>query len=158
MKLISGKLIDDLLDRAAMHPRRRANHNIHEAAADPVQRYFIAAKRDSYFRPHRHPGKWEFAVVLRGRFDILMFDENGKVTDRFAAGTGADNLGFELPADAWHTWIPLADDCVFLEIKQGPYDPPTAAEFAPWSPAEGAPEVAAFTERMRKAKVGDRIG
>jgi len=130
---------------------------MHESPADPIQRLLIAAKRDSYFRPHRHPQTWEFAVVLRGQFDVVLLDDSGLVTERMAVGPAADTIGFELPANAWHVWLPAADDSVFLEIKQGPYDASQAADFAAWSPAEGAPQVDRFVEILRQAKVGDCV-
>jgi cupin fold WbuC family metalloprotein len=157
MKLIAAQLIDALIAKAGASERRRANHNVHESPGDSVQRLFVAAKRDSYFRPHRHPVKWEFAVVLRGLFDIILLDDNGLVTKRLAVGPGADAFGFELPANAWHTWVPMEEDSVFMEVKQGPYDAQTAAEFAAWSPAEGTPQVGRFVEKLRKAKAGDRV-
>ena len=54
MKLFSHGLLGELTTRAAASPRGRAHHNIHEAATDPVQRFFVVANRNSYFRPHRH--------------------------------------------------------------------------------------------------------
>jgi hypothetical protein len=49
----------------------------------------------------------------------------------------------------------MADESVFFEVKQGPYDAMTIAEFAAWSPEEGSAQVDAFVARLRHAKVGD---
>lgn len=155
MKLVTQSLLDEMIARAGDSPRRRSHHNMHELPEDPVQRLFVAAKRDSYFRAHRHPGKWEFSVVLRGLFDVLTFDGEGRLTQRIAVGPEAGIAAFELPPDTWHAWVPMSDDAVFFEVKRGPYDPQTAAEPAPWAPPEGAPEVAAFAARLREAQVGD---
>ncbi|MEK6775666.1 MAG: WbuC family cupin fold metalloprotein [bacterium] len=157
MKVITSDLIDDLIVRAGTNVRRRINHNVHESPSDPVQRLFVAARPGSYFRPHRHPIKWEFAVVIRGRFDVMLFDDTGCVTERHSVGPGSDAVGFEIPPDVWHSWIPTADDSVFLEVKQGPYDAQTAAEFAAWSPSEGTSAVGAFVERLKVAKAGHHV-
>jgi len=157
MKLITPQLFNELLVKAGSNPRKRAHHNIHESAADPVQRLFIAARLGSYFRPHRHPLKSEFALVIRGLFDVLVFDDDSRLTERVTIGPGANVVAFDLPPNIWHTWLPRADESVFFETKQGPYDPQTAAEFALWSPAEDSPEVAAFSARLQKAKVGDFV-
>ncbi len=154
MKLFSHSQLDELTARAATSPRLRANHNIHASAADPVQRFFICAQKDTYFRPHRHTTKSELALVLRGRFDVVTFDERGVVTARYAVGTGTPDFGFETPQGTWHTLLPASDGAAFLEIKEGPYDPATAAEFAPWAPAEGHESVPAFQRWLREAQPG----
>ncbi len=155
MKLITSDTIDTLLAGAAASARRRSNYNVHESFSDPVQKMFVAAKQDSYFRPHRHPSKSEFAIVIHGGFDILVFDDNAFLIERHAVGPGSGILGFEIPAGAWHTWLPTADESIFFEVKQGPYDARTAAEFAPWSPAEGDKKAPEFMDRLRRLVVGD---
>jgi cupin fold WbuC family metalloprotein len=157
MKLVTPALFAQLIERAEASPRRRSNFNLHEQADDPVQRLFIAAKRDSYFRVHRHPDKWEFSIVVRGLFEVLTFDEQGLLTQRMRVGPNADVCAFELPSNTYHTWIPLEDDAIFFEVKQGPYDAATAAQFAPWAPAEGAPEVLDFVRKLTTAQIGDRL-
>jgi cupin fold WbuC family metalloprotein len=156
MKVITSVVIDELVARAAASGRRRANHNVHESPTDPIQRMFVAAMLGSYFRPHRHATKWEFAVVIRGQFDVLLFDDTGCATRRISVGPGAEAVGFEIPPDTWHSWIPLADGSVFVEVKQGPYDSRTAADFAVWAPAEGSMDVGRYVERLRNTRVGDR--
>ncbi len=155
MKLISHHLLDELTARAAASPRGRAHHNIHESPTDPVQRFFVVANRKSYFRPHRHLTKSELAMVLRGRVDILTFDEQGRVLARYSAGEGADSMAYETPRATWHTLIADTDGTAFFEVKEGPYDPVTTSQFASWAPAEGEPDAAAFLEWLRKAQPGD---
>lgn len=154
MKLFSQALLDELTAKATASPRLRANHNIHASPADLVQRFFIAAQRDSYFRPHRHLTKSELALAIRGRFDVLTFDEHGAVTARHQVGSDLPNIGFETPRSTWHTLLATTDGAAFLEIKEGPYDPATAAQFAPWAPAEGHESVAAFQRWLRQAQPG----
>lgn len=155
MKLITSAMMDELAGKAAEAKRLRMNLNIHEQLSDPVQRLFIAAKPSSYFRPHRHPGKSEFAIVIRGWFDVLTFNEAGVVTERVSVGEGQSAFGLEIPPDAWHTWIPRDEASVFFEVKQGPYDPATSMQFAAWSPDEGAPEIADFQARLLGLTIGE---
>ncbi len=140
--------------KAAASPRRRAHLNIHANAADPVQRFFVAANRDSYFRPHLHFTKSELAVALRGRFDILTFDESGRVLARYAIGEGTGHFAYETAQGTWHTLVALTDGCAFLEVKEGPYDPAVAVDFAPWAPAEGDEAVGRFQQWLRTAQAG----
>ncbi|MDB6101000.1 MAG: hypothetical protein JWO52_999 [Gammaproteobacteria bacterium] len=154
MKLFSQALLDELTAKASTSPRRRANHNIHASPADPVQRFFIVALRDSYFRPHRHLARSELALVVRGHFDVLTFDATGGVTGRYRVGSDTPDIGFETPQATWHTLLAVTDSAAFLEIKEGPYDPATAVEFAPWAPPEGNESVPAFQQWLREVQPG----
>lgn len=158
MKLLRHTALDDLAAKAAASPRKRAHLNLHESPADPLQRFFVAANRDTYIRPHRHRTKLELALVVRGRFDILMFDDAGTVTARWTVGEGTDSIGYESSLMTWHSLVSRVDGAVFLEVKEGPYDPAVAAEFADWAPAEGDPRATACREWMRIAQPGDRFG
>jgi cupin fold WbuC family metalloprotein len=154
MKLFSQSLFDELAAKATASARQRAHHNVHAESSDPVQRFFVAANQGTYFRPHRHLSKSELALVLRGRFDVITFDDRGAVTARYSIGAGSPNVGFETPRGTWHTLISHADGSLFFEVKEGPYDPATTSEFAPWSPPEGHAAVAAFLQWTRTAPPG----
>jgi cupin fold WbuC family metalloprotein len=155
MKLIDSGLIDDLIHRAETSARRRMHFNLHETLADPIQRLLIASMTDSYIRPHRHPNKWECALVIKGSFDIFLFDDSGRILDRITLDPNQKTVGFEIPANTWHSWIAREDGSVVFELKPGPFDPQTIYEFARWSPEEGSPEVRVFMERQRKGNKED---
>jgi cupin fold WbuC family metalloprotein len=155
VKLLSRTLLDELAAKAAASPRARAHHNIHATPADPVQRFVVVACGDSYFRPHRHQTRWELAVIVRGRLDVLTFDERGRVSARYRVGDGTDSIAYETPQGTWHTVVPGAGGGAFLEVKEGPYGPATAIEFAAWAPAEGHASVPKFLEWLRSAQPGD---
>lgn len=154
MKVFTHAQLDQLAAQATSSPRKRAHQNVHLAADDPVQRFFVAADRGTYFRPHRHLTRSELAVVLRGRFDVVVFDDSGRVIERWAIGEGAPGLGYETPRNTWHTLIAQKDGSVFLEVKEGPYDPTSAAEFASWAPPEGDAAVTSYLEGLRSAEPG----
>lgn len=156
MKIFDTRLLDEMTARAAASPRRRAHFNVHASPADPVQRFFVVADRSSYFRPHRHLSKSELTLVIRGRFDVITFDENGMVTARYAVGGDATGFGYETPPAKWHTLISQEDGGAFLEVKEGPYDPASAAEFASWAPPEGDASVPDFMQWLRTAAPGAR--
>jgi cupin fold WbuC family metalloprotein len=156
VKILPRSLLDELAARAAASPRARAHHTIHSSPGDPVQRFIVLALPGSYFRPHRHVTRSELALVVRGRFDVVTFDAQGRVLARYEVGDGTASLAYETPEATWHTLIPGSDGGAFLEIKEGPYDPSTAAEFAPWAPAEGDASVPAFLGWLRRAQPGDR--
>ena len=157
MKLISTSLLDELAAAAAASPRGRTHYNLHGSSADPVQRYLVVANRGSYFRPHRHATRAELALIVRGELDLIVFDEARRITARYGFGAVTGNIAYENGPGIWHTVVVRADATTFLEIKQGPYDPATASEFADWAPAEGDPGVAPFLEWARHAAPGDTV-
>lgn len=157
MKLICTALLDEMAAKAAASPRRRTHHNLHSSASDPVQRFIVVLQRDSYVRPHRHMTKSELCTVIRGRFEVVIFDSEGTVLERIMTGEGTPNIAFELPHATWHTLLPLTDGAAFVEVKEGPYDPATAAEFAAWAPEEGSAATTAFQRWIKTAPVGSRI-
>jgi cupin fold WbuC family metalloprotein len=155
MKLLPRGLLDELAAKAAASPRARAHYNIHATSAELVQRFLVVAQPHAYFRPHRHESKSELAVLVRGRVDVLTFDERGGVTARYGVGEGTESLAYETPQGTWHTLVPGAAGGAFLEIKEGPYDAATATQFAAWAPAEGDAAVAKFRAWLRVAQPGD---
>lgn len=154
MKLLARSLLDDLARKAAASPRARAHYNIHATAEDPVQRFLVVATAQAYFRPHRHRTKSELATLLGGSVTVLTFDDDGRVTARYAIGEGADSIAYETPRDTWHTLLPGDGGSVFLEVKEGPYDAATATEFAHWAPPEGDAAVADYVRWLRQAQPG----
>jgi cupin fold WbuC family metalloprotein len=154
MKIFSETLLDELAAKATASPRKRANHNIHTVDSDPVQRFFVAADADTYFRPHRHSSKSELALVLRGRFDLVTFDDAGHITGRRTLGGNTGDIAYELPSGTWHMLVACTNGATFLEVKEGPYDRATAAEFASWAPPEGDASVPQFLDWVRHAQPG----
>ena len=122
-----------------------------------MQRFLVVAQPDSYFRPHRHNTRAELALVVRGDLDVLTFDDHGVVTARHGVGAGAGTFAYETPPRTWHTIVPGNAGGAFFEVKEGPYDPATSSEFAPWSPADGDASAAGFLGWARSARVGDRV-
>jgi cupin fold WbuC family metalloprotein len=155
MKLLSHALLDELTAKAASSERRRTHYNIHTGPADLVQRFIVVALRDSYFRPHRHTARAELALVLQGEIDVVTFDESGKLTARYAIGQGAVNLAYETLPASWHTIVVKSASAAFLEIKEGPYDPATASQFAAWAPADGDAAVRGYQQWLREARTDE---
>lgn len=151
MTLISQSLLDKVSAEARLSPRRRKNRNFHVGDDAAAHRLLNALEPDSYVAPHRHldPAKAESIVALRGRFGVVLFDDEGSVTGTAAlAPTGAD-MGIDLPAGTYHTIFALESGSVFFEAKAGPYVPITPAERAPWAPAEGSAEAPAYLATLK---------
>ena len=158
LKRLDAALLADLSRQALTSPRLRDNYNFHPRPDDHVQRLCIALEPDSYVRPHRHPEaeKWEFLVALQGRVLVLLFDDDGCVTERLNLEPVGALSGIEIEPNTWHTLLAEVTGSVILEVKQGPYIPVSFSNFAPWSPRETSTDVGRYLDWCRGAQLGDR--
>lgn len=154
MKKITPADLTSLAGKAQASARRRANHNLHEELADPIQRLAIAMEPDTLVRPHRHPHTWELLYPLAGRFLVLHFNDAGEVIARQILGEDAAVL--ETPAGVWHAVLSLDQGGVIFEVKHGPYMPIAEQDFAPWGPLDGGSKVADLLAWYKRAQLGER--
>lgn len=154
--LLDQSLFSSLLDAAAQSPRRRAFKNLHRDFAEPVQRVVIAIQSDSYVPPHRHveSQQWELFVVLAGSIDFCQFDDAGQLIARNTVTAGSALTGLELRPGIWHSIVAAAGGAVFLEVKQGPFDPAQPRHFAPFAPTEQDGQAGAYLAWLRTALPG----
>ncbi len=157
MKIIDELFCNKLIDQAENSPRKRAHHNLHPQLDDPIQRLCVAACKGTYIRPHRHPeeNKWEMFSILKGSGAILLFDDNGVVTERIDLSAGNGAYTVELPPGIWHTLIITSSQSVLIKTKPGPYTPLSENNFASWAPVEGDGSALKYEEALRTAKSGD---
>ena len=81
-----------------------------------------------------HGEQWEMIVLLRGRFDFLIFDPQAELVQRLAMSVASPVV--QIPRGTWHSGVALAPETLVLEVKPGTYRP---NEFAAWAPEEGEP-------------------
>lgn len=150
---LNRDLLNDQLAKAAAHPRRRVNLDLHGGHDALVHRFIISMQPDSYVRPHRHlqPHKMEMAVWLDGVLEWLFFSEEGAVIERVPLGAANGVWSVEVPPYAYHSVL-AHTPASFLEVKQGPYDAQTDKDWAPWAPPEFSAESASYLEWMRQAR------
>jgi cupin fold WbuC family metalloprotein len=92
--------------------------------------------------------KDETFVLIRGRIGVIMFDEQGTVTEK-ALLEPAGTVVLDLPHGRYHAAVSLEAGSIFFEAKAGPYIPITDAEKAGWAPEDGTAEVSAYLERLK---------
>lgn len=158
LKTFGDAQLEALTEQARSTPRRRKNFNLHEQLDDPIQRLCNAFEPGTYVRPHRHPqaGRWELFSVLRGGVGILLFDDEGLVLEQTRLSDRGPHYIIEIPDNTWHTVFSLHSGTVLFEVKQGPYEPLSDKDFAPWAPPEGDPQVQRFVDWFARARSGDR--
>ena len=153
IKLLTDELLDRVVLEARENPRLRKNYNFHDDHADPVNRMLNALEPGTYLPPHRHqdPDKTEIYLVLRGRLEALLFDDQGEVTRRIQMGPGTPVHAIEIPPRTWHTILVQEPGTVIYEIKEGPYVPLSPVHLAPWAPsAEDKEEVLRYMQALKE--------
>jgi cupin fold WbuC family metalloprotein len=151
---IQQNTLDDLLARARQHPRKRAIQRLHDDDWEHCHRMLNALTPGTYVRPHRHADQYkgEGFILLRGQLALLIFNNDGTIdwahSRLLAHETGC--LGMDIPPGIWHSLVALTDTVIY-EVKGQPaggYVQDSDKDFAPWSPAEGAPEADAFCREL----------
>jgi cupin fold WbuC family metalloprotein len=133
------------------------NHNFHSGADDNPHRFLNVLLEGTYIQPHRHanPPKSESFIVLEGAVDVIVFDDDGRVTGRYALGGESPKghvWGIDIAPGIWHTILPRTARAVCFEVKPGPWEPANDKEFALWAPAEGDPAAAAYAQALLNSR------
>ena len=157
-KIIDQILLDELINQSINHPRLRKNHNIHPTLTDPVQRLLNAMEPDTYVQPHRHPqdDKWELFVVIKGEAIVLMFDDDGRITNRIHLNSNGPAYAVEIPTNTWHSVSSLKTGTVLFEVKRGPYEKLSDKDFAQWAPNEGDPDCMNYIKWYKYGDLGSQ--
>ncbi len=157
MQLLDHVLFDSLLQQASQMSRKRCAYNLHQSLNENAQRVVIAMQPGSYVRPHLHqePQPYELCIVLQGCIDMLLFDEQGHLLQRLKLAAGSTQCAVELTAGQYHSLVVTEAGAVFIEVKQGPFDPAAPRYFADWAPDEQDADASHYYQWMLTAKVGE---
>lgn len=90
VKVFNVDYLDALASEAARSTRQRQHRNVHESFVEACQRTFIALQPGSYVPPHRHcvVPRDELMVPVRGLLVLVLFDNDGTVTEMIRFGAG----------------------------------------------------------------------
>ncbi len=122
MKL-DKELLDSITQKAKESPRLRMNHNLHDSLDSKVQRLFNALEPGTVLPIHRHQNTDETYILVRGKIEVIFYDDDKKITDRFVISQEEGTFGVHIPKGTWHTLEVLESGSVIFEVKEGPYQP-----------------------------------
>nr|WP_319401100.1 WbuC family cupin fold metalloprotein [uncultured Carboxylicivirga sp.] len=150
--IINDELLDGIIEQSRYNSRRRKNYNFHEVMDDPLQRMINVLQPDSYVQPHKHedPDKREAFIILKGRLLVVIFDDEGKITDSAILDNSKGSYGYDINPGIFHSIIALEPDTVVYEVKDGPYNPMDDKNFAAWAPKEGDENALFYNEKLKK--------
>lgn len=121
--LIDKNLLDKVTAEAKANARLRMNYNFHETLDAPAQRLLNALEPGTVLPIHRHCHTAETYVLLRGRLNILFYNEQKQITERYELDPQKGVYGVNIPRGQWHTIEVLCSGTVIFEVKDGPYSP-----------------------------------
>lgn len=142
-----------LLLLAGESSERRAR--VIDEPREGVYKILNAVLPDSYIRPHKHkdPHTSNALEALKGVFKVLIFDDEGTVTNiNLVYGGRIANI----PANTWYSVVALTQ-CVFEAKRESEkrHDFQSDKVFAPWAPEEGTPKGEVFLKKL-KQKISER--
>lgn len=129
--------VDLFKQQSSRNPRKRIRLCTHENPDDRLHEMLIVHERSAYVRPHKHPGKTESTHIIEGLVDVVMFDDDGQITQVISMGdyTSGKMFYFRMATPVFHTLIIRSDVLVFHETTNGPFDRRNTV-FASWAPED----------------------
>lgn len=129
-------LIAFLKQQASSTPLKRARLCAHPSAEADQHDMVIASHRETYVTPHRHMSKSESFMIVEGEADILLFSDDGALTDVIAMSHAGSGLPFyyRMPQGQYHSLRIRSEILVFVEASKGPFRK-SDMEDAPFAPA-----------------------
>ena len=147
---IGDEEVEFLRARVATSPRGRVRINLHAEGADPLHEMFIAIRKESYIRPHRHPAKSEAFHIVHGEVDVVVFEDDGSIRSvvPLAAANAGKAFYYRMSAPLFHTLVIHSDLLIVHEITNGPFKA-DATLFGDFSPEDGnAPEILIWQQKL----------
>jgi cupin fold WbuC family metalloprotein len=147
---ITDELLNTISNEAKASDRKRCTYSFHNSNSDYIQRFLNAGEIGTYVRPHKHenPDRVEIFLILKGRFLVIEFDDDGEIIDHIILDSEKGKKGVEIPPKTWHSLIVLKEGSVLYEVKEGPFIMETDKIFAKWAPEEGTKEAQEFNKKI----------
>ena len=123
MKIINKELLDEITRQAKESPRLRMNYNLHDNLDAKTQKLLNALEPGTILPIHRHPNTNETYLLLRGKLNVILYNDKKEVLETMHLDTANGNYGLDIPAGQWHSIEVLESGTVILEVKDGPYIP-----------------------------------
>ena len=123
MKIIDDQLMDSVTAQAKQSPRLRMNYNFHQSLDDKCHRFLNAMELGTEVAVHHHITKDESLVVLRGKVRVLIYNDEGEITENEVIDPKEGRYGVDIPKNTWHTVECLESGTVVFEVKEGPFVP-----------------------------------
>ena len=84
----------------------------------------IVFTNEAFIKPNNNFNKSESLIVLEGKIDLYLLDENGKVYEKILMSeyNSSNIFSYRLKKSCWHTMESLTPYSVVHEFIEGPFD------------------------------------
>lgn len=130
--VIDNKLLDTIAKQAHDSARLRMNYDLRNSEDDMSQRMLNVFWPGTKMEPHRHRDTNETIMMIRGKMDLVLFDDNGVEIERIHMGGDTGIFGINITKGAWHT-VDASELAFVITAKDGPWAPPSADDTLPIS-------------------------
>ncbi len=144
---LSSEDVQQLINLSSQNVGKKARLCVHPRIEDPVHQMFIAHKKGTYVRPHKHANKNESMLILQGRADYVVFNERGDIDRVIPMGDYSTSQSFfmSIAPGTFHCIFIRSEWLLFFEVVEGPFIKDKTI-FPDWSPTIA--DVGAVTEFM----------
>ena len=129
---------------ASKNEKKKFRTCLHFNELDDVHEMFIIHCKETYVRPHKHIGRYESLHILEGVGTVIMFSDDGEITQVETVGDISSPYPFYyyMRGAIYHTILIQTDFLIFKETTQGPFNPEDTI-YPVWAPSDAEDQVAA---------------
>lgn len=131
IQLINEELLSTLRTQAKGSERLRQHFDLRTSPEDGSQRMLNVLEPGTQVSIHRHEATIETTVCIKGRLDIIFYEElpnmdaggpdrEFKECFRTELCPAKGNYGIQIPLNAWHS-VEVKEPSVIFEAKDGKY-------------------------------------
>ena len=99
------------------------NLDLRNSPEDQSQRMLNALEPGTVMPNHRHRDTSETVVILRGKIQLVFYDDNGVETERVVLVADGEPRMLNVERGRWHLLVCHESGSVLFETKDGPYRP-----------------------------------
>ena len=134
LSIISKEDLEYIVKKSKTSKRKRSRICIHKEIKSKIHEMFIHHPKGTYVRPHKNTLYDESFLLIKGRADLILFNNIGKVTNIIELDSKKKKFYYKLLKNNFHSQI-FYQDSIFYEVTQGPFKKNNNI-FAKWSPTE----------------------
>ena len=109
---------------------------LHKNENSKIHEMLIMHKSGAYVRPHKHLGKTESFIILKGKLKVLVFNDHGDILNviNMEPLGSSKTFYYKMQKSYFHSFI-IESDSLFFEVSKGPFKK-SKTVFPIWAPKE----------------------